>query len=560
MIPHCAPVPPPPDPPRPRPLIPARHTVDIRDMSSSDPHHPDPVERGALRPPVRSLVGALRTAVEGLSQARPDVDDLAASIHRLVLALLDAGIAEGRPELLRAAEHIIAATAAELPGYATAFVTLLPAELDPGQEQVVLVVEDDPIFCATLRATLRSPGRRIEIVGSGAEARARLASGPIALVILDLILPDGDGRNLLLEIRSDPRTAGMALFVVSARLGTQTKGECFALGTDAYFEKPLDLPAFSVAVGARLERQPDRGQVARRDLVTGLANRAAFLESAAHLRHRSPRDTGFALAVLDLDHFRWVEETWGRQFADSVLRRAGARLAKSMSEAACFARWDGAEFIALFIGRTAEEAGRTVDQALETLRQVDFRPGREQPLTLTFSAGVVDVPADQAIEDSLASADRRCYLAKTAGRNRVMAGGDEGARSPLRILVAEDDPDIARLLTRQLRQEGFDPVVYDNGADALAAFPESGAALIISDIEMPTLDGLGFLAALRAHPAGRHLPIMMLTAMGDESYIVRAFELGADDYLIKPFLARELTARIRRLLRRPSVTGIPANG
>lgn len=526
-------------------------------MSNPDTHYPD-ANRGAVRPPIRALVGTLRSAVAGLDLAPHHGDDPSATIHRLVLALLDAGVAEGRSDIQRAAEQILASTAAELPAFAEAFVGLLPAELGPGTEQVVLVVEDDPIFGATLQATLRAPGRRVDIVGNGAEARARLAKGQVALVILDLILPDGDGRNLLLEIRSDPRTAGVALFVVSARLGTQTKGECFALGADAYFEKPLDLQAFSVAVGARLERHTDGGQASRRDLVTGLANRAAFLENAAHLRMKSPTGTSFSLAVLDLDHFRWVEETWGRQFADSVLRRAGIRLAMSLQQASCFARWDGAEFIALFVGRGAKEAGAAVEQALESLRQVDFRQGREQQLTLTFSAGVVDAPTEQSIDDVLAAADRLCYLAKAGGRNRVVSGDDGGAVPALRILIAEDDPDITRILGRQLRREGFDPMVFTNGTEALAAFPESGAAMVITDIEMPNMDGLSLLAALRTHPNGRHLPIMMLTAMGDESYIVRAFELGADDYLIKPFSGRELTARIRRLLRRPSVTGIPA--
>lgn len=525
-------------------------------MSSFEANYPES-NRGAVRPPIRSLVATLRSTVAGLGQARHDGDDTSGSIHRMVLALLDAGLAEGRPDIQRAAEQVLAATLAELPAFAENFIGLLPVELGPGSEQVVLVVEDDPIFAATLQATLRAPGRRIEIVGSGAEARARLVSNAIALVILDLILPDGDGRNLLLEIRSDPRTAGLALFVVSARLGTQTKGECFALGADAYFEKPLDLQAFSVAVGARLERHTDRGHVSRRDLVTGLANRAAFLENAAHLRMKSPAGTVFSLAVLDLDHFRWVEETWGRQFADSVLRRAGIRLGMSLQQAACFARWDGAEFIALFVGRDAKEAGAAVEQALESLRQVDFRQGREQALRLTFSAGVVDAPADQSIEDVLAAADRLCYLAKAGGRNRVISGDDGGSVPALRILIAEDDPDITRILGRQLRREGFDPLVFTNGTDALAAFPDSGVALVITDIEMPGMDGLTLLGALRAHPNGKHLPIMMLTAMGDESFIVKAFELGADDYVMKPFSGRELTARIRRLLRRPSVTGIP---
>lgn len=526
-------------------------------MSNSDPLS-GAARPGAVRPPTRALTGSLHLAVADLGHGGLQGDESADSIHRLVLALLDAGAADGRPDIQRAADQVLASTISELPSNAEAFVALLPSEASSGTEQVVLVVDDDPLFAATLKATLRAPGRRIEIVGSGAEARACLSSGPVALVILDLILPDGDGRNLLLELRSEPRTAGVALFVVSARLGAQTKGECFALGADAYYEKPLDLQAFSVAVGARLDRHTDLGQVSRRDLVTGLANRAAFLENAGHLRMKSLSGTKFSLAVLDIDHFRWVDETWGRHFADSVLRRAGARLSLALQQASCFARWDGAEFIALFVGRGAAEAATAVEAALESLRQLDFRQGLDQPLTLTFSAGVVDAPAEQSIDDVLSAADRLCYLAKTAGRNRVMSSDEESTAPSPRILVAEDDPDITRILARQLRREGFDPLVFNNGIEALAAFPESGAALVLSDIEMPQMDGLSLLSALRAHPAGRHLPIMMLTAMGDENYIVRAFELGADDYLIKPFSARELTARIRRLLRRPSVTGIPA--
>ncbi len=526
-------------------------------MSSSHAAAPDP-ERGGRRPPVRSLLATLRSALAALGDPRPsDGDDPAASVQRLVLALIDAGVADGRPDLRQRAERILAATVEELPALAAGWLDQLPAE-DAAAEQLVLIVEDDPIFGAALETTLQATGRRVELVGSCASARARLASGVVSLVVLDLILPDGDGRNLLLEIRSDPRTAGIPLFVVSARLGTHTKGECFALGADGYFEKPLDLQAFTVAVTSRLERHMEGGTVSRRDPTTGLANRAAFLESASHLRFKSPPGTAFALAVLDLDHFRWIEETWGRQFADSVLRRAGVRLSMSLPQAASFARWDGAAFIAFFVGRSVVEASRAVEQALVTLRQVDFRQGREQGLFLSFSAGVVEAPTSQAMDDVLGAADRLCFVAKRCGRNRVLAGHSGFTPPPIRVLVAEDDRDMTRLLERHLRHEGFDPLLFEDGVDALAAFPESGAGLIISDIEMPRLDGLGFLHQVRTHPLGHHIPIMMLTAMGDEQYVVRAFELGCDEYVTKPFLPRELTARIRRLLRRPSVAGVPA--
>jgi diguanylate cyclase (GGDEF)-like protein len=474
--------------------------------------------------------------------------------------LLDGGTLDGRPDLAAAAARVVAAEDSSIRGAALALVAQLESVVHGAAgcvPDVILLIEDDPQFSRTLEVALQGAGRRIHVAATAKQGREILRREAVGLVILDLILPDGDGRNILLELRSEPRTAALPVFVVSARFGTRTKAECFALGADAYFEKPIDLEAFAVAVGSRLERHTDLVQLARRDPVTGLPNRAAFLEGCTRVRRESPPDTRFALAVLDLDHFRWIEDSWGRQFSETVLRRAGIRLAMALRQASLFARWDGAEFIALFAGCDAVEAGAVVDQALTELRRVDFRPGEAAPLTVTFSAGVADMARDVPMEEAIGLADRLRYVAKASGRNRVVAGEPATAAPSQRILLAEDDPNVVRLLTRHLRREGFEVAAFSDGTTALENATESGAALVISDIEMPKLDGLGLLERLRAHSEFRHVPIMMLTAMGDEAYIVRAFELGADDYVLKPFSIREVTARIRRLLRRPCLAGVP---
>jgi two-component system, cell cycle response regulator len=514
---------------------------------------------GLRRTGLTTSLAALESAVHALALPG-EAEDAADSIRRIARALIEGGALEGRIEPGAAASEVLAADRAGIGVAARRLVELLALETRASKgDDLVLVIEDDVVFARTLEFRLATTGARMTSVATAAAARDVLKGEAVSLVVLDLILPDSDGRNILLELRSDPRTAGLPVFVVSARLGTHTKAECFALGADAYFEKPLDLDAFAVAVGSRLERHHEQAELARRDPVTCLPNRAAFLESCHRLR-QAGLETRFSLAVLDLDHFRWVEETWGRQVGDDVLRRAGSHIATALAQAALFARWDGAEFIALFAGPSASEAGVAVDGALGVLRQVDLHQGEGDPLVVTFSAGVVDVPAGQTLEDTIAVADRLCYVAKSSGRNRVVAGEPAGAIPSRRILLAEDDPDIVRMIRRHLEHEGFEVVAYADGAKALANAAGSGAALIISDIEMPNLDGLGLLQGLRARPEFRHIPIMMLTAMGDESYVVRAFELGADDYVLKPFSMREVTARVRRLLRRPSIAGVPAGG
>ncbi|MEO8138585.1 MAG: response regulator [Gemmatimonadota bacterium] len=504
-------------------------------------------------------LAALESLLGGLAEPA-QAEEAHASVDRILHSLLLGGAFDTQTELRASALEILAQPTAGLAVSLGAFTARLSrsARAHTSRDSgTVLIVEDDSLFAKRIESALDAVGCRVRVAATAAEARRLLQTEQISLLVLDLILPDGDGRSILLELRSDPRTAALPVFVVSARLGTQTKAECFALGADAYFDKPVDVEAFSVAVEARLERNSDQTLTARRDPVTGLPNRAAFLEAVARLRETSPAGTAFSLAVLDLDHFRWIAETWGRQFSDSVLRRAGVRLALALRQAAVFARWDGAEFIALFTRRSPAEAGTALEQALGVLRRIDFRPGEDAPLTVTFSAGVAEIRADEAIEDAIAEGDRLRYVAKESGRNRVVSASGHDLVPIRRILLAEDDPNVSRLVSRHLRNEGFDVVTFPDGEQALANAPSLGLSLIVSDLEMPKLDGLGFLRGIRQHPELRHLPVMMLTAMGDESYIVRAFELGADDYVLKPFSMREVTARMRRLLHRPSVTGIP---
>ena len=422
----------------------------------------------------------------------------------------------------------------------------------------LLLIEDDADLARLFAAVLGEAGHTVTVAPTLASAQHHLGSGSWDLVLLDLLLPDGDGRQLLEQLRSQPTTSTLPVFVASARVGPQARAECIALGADAYFEKPVDVGGLVHAVGRRLERFGQHQAQSRRDPVTGLPNRAAFLEACTTLRAGHPDDVPISIAVLDFDHFLWVRETWGRTYADGILRRAGVRLSMLLSQADCLARWDGSDFVVLFARRTPAEASLALESALETLRTVNFRQGHIEPLVLTFSAGVTQLEAGGSINDALAQADRLCYVAKASGRTRVVHGDATTTAPARRILLAEDDPSVTVLLQRYLQREGFTISAYPDGQAALAAVPDSGAALVITDIEMPELDGLGLIQGIREHPLVHHLPIMVLSGMGDENTIVRAFELGADEYVLKPFSAREVAMRARRLLRRPATDGVMA--
>ncbi|OFV93077.1 MAG: DNA-binding response regulator [Acidobacteria bacterium RIFCSPLOWO2_12_FULL_65_11] len=121
---------------------------------------------------------------------------------------------------------------------------------------------------------------------------------------------------------------------------------------------------------------------------------------------------------------------------------------------------------------------------------------------------------------------------------------------PARILVVEDDPDIADLVVRYLDKAGYSTERLSSGRDALDAVRAKPPDLIVLDLMLPQVDGLEVCRALRAHDKTAAIPIIMLTARADESERIVGLEMGADDYLAKPFSPNELVARVRALLRR----------
>jgi two-component system, OmpR family, alkaline phosphatase synthesis response regulator PhoP len=138
-----------------------------------------------------------------------------------------------------------------------------------------------------------------------------------------------------------------------------------------------------------------------------------------------------------------------------------------------------------------------------------------------------------------------CGLARTLSYTREVA----------RILVAEDDSDIAHLLAHYLQRAGFEAELVSSGRDVLPRLRKAPPDLLLLDIMLPELDGLEVCRAVRSEPATAAIPIIIVTARGEETDRIVGLELGADDYITKPFSPNEVIARIRALLRRAHRTG-----
>ena len=116
------------------------------------------------------------------------------------------------------------------------------------------------------------------------------------------------------------------------------------------------------------------------------------------------------------------------------------------------------------------------------------------------------------------------------------------------VLIADDEPLLTELLEFRLGARGYETIVAHDGREALAKLEQERPNAVVLDMMMPVHDGLDVLRRMRASPEHRATPVIMLTARRSEADVVGALELGADDYLVKPFLPEELLVRLSRLL------------
>ncbi|MDQ7911248.1 response regulator transcription factor [Phytohabitans sp. ZYX-F-186] len=125
-----------------------------------------------------------------------------------------------------------------------------------------------------------------------------------------------------------------------------------------------------------------------------------------------------------------------------------------------------------------------------------------------------------------------------------------------RVLVVDDDPTISDVVCRYLRRAGFDVSMAGDGVAALATVAREAPDLVVLDLMLPGIDGLEVCRRLRTRPDG--VPIVMLTALGEEADRVLGLRLGADDYVTKPFSPRELVLRVQSVLRRAGADSAPS--
>ena len=290
-----------------------------------------------------------------------------------------------------------------------------------GVRPLVMVVDDEQITQKAIKASLNRAGCDTHAVFSASEALEFVSDHVPDLIILDIMLPDMDGRKLLATIRSNPKLQLVPVIFVSARNQLDDKVEALRAGADDYVTKPF-LPEELVArVVSRLERAKVNQDLALRDGLTGLYNHRFFQERLDYEINRFARyKKEFCLALFDLDNFKPINDRFGHQTGDIVLRALARLLLTMVRTTDVVARYGGEEFAIIYPETELSLAAKSLERlriAVEKM-QVSSSGGNPVPLQVTFSAGIM-VSNGECKETLIENADGALYQSKREGKNRI---------------------------------------------------------------------------------------------------------------------------------------------
>ncbi|MFT5425028.1 MAG: two-component system cell cycle response regulator [Phycisphaerales bacterium] len=290
--------------------------------------------------------------------------------------------------------------------------------------EVVLLIDDCYDVYRLLRARLRSESIDLVGVTSGAEGlKAALEIKP-SIILLDLDMPEMDGFEVLRHLKGNPETLGIPVIVLSGIQSPHDKVTAFDLGAVDYITKPFELTELRIRVRSALRLfslMRLLAQKAQIDGLTGLWNRAHFEGRWEQEIERSRRHgKALSLAILDLDNFKSVNDTYGHPAGDSVIQGMAKTILRQARVSDTCCRYGGEEFVIIMPETSPEDAETLCERIRADLESTEW--ARHPKRKVTVSCGIAGIEAGGETTDKTAwleASDKALYASKEGGRNRI---------------------------------------------------------------------------------------------------------------------------------------------
>jgi two-component system, NtrC family, sensor kinase len=384
---------------------------------------------------------------------------------------------------------------------------------------LVLVVDDSLTIRMDLLELLETAGLRAQACATVASARQALAQDRFALVILDVLLPDGDGIELLKEIRAMPSAVDTAVMLLSTETEVRDRIRGLTTGADEYVGKPYE-PVYLVARARELVGNANGGAVSDLQTILLIDDSVTFREALKE--------------VLDGAGYRVLVAGTGEQ---------GLRLAADQHPAAIIvdAQLPGID------GATVIRHIR-LDAALRRLPCL-LLTGSEDP---DAEVRILDAGADAFVrkeEDFAVILARLNAMLRSAG-TQGLGPGMPSLLGPKKILAVDDSESYLRELAGALYADGYELVLARSGEEALDLLAVQQVDCLLLDVRMPGIGGLETCRRVKSVSVTRDIPVVMLTALEDRAAMIEGLSAGADDYVAKSTEFDLLRARVFAQIRR----------
>lgn len=383
----------------------------------------------------------------------------------------------------------------------------------------VLVVDDSLTVRMNLMDMLSAADLPAMACATVAEARAALAGERFALIILDVLLPDGDGIELLQEIRAMPQASGTAVMLLSTEAEIRDRIRGLTTGADEYVGKPYD-PGYMVARARELVRRGSGTAAPGQETVLLIDDSVTFREAIK--------------AALESASYRVLIAGSGEE---------GLRLAADLRPTAIIV--DG--FLPGIDGATVIRRIR-LDAALRGLPCLLLTGSEDRGAEVR----ALDAGADAFVrkeEDIDVILARLNAMLRSAG-GPVAKHGTSSLLGPKKILAVDDSETYLQQVAESLRAEGYELVLARSGEEALQLLAVQSVDCVLLDLLMPGIGGRETCRRVKSVPVMRDIPIVMLTAVEDRDAMIQGLSAGADDYIAKSSDFELLRARVLAQIRR----------
>lgn len=422
----------------------------------------------------------------------------------------------------------------------------------------VLLVDSDPYALQAATLVLEQAGLRVLALGEPLSFWETLEQVQPDLIVTGAAMTGVSGVDLCRALRADPRWRELPVILMASADEAAFAKEAYRAGSDDLVRKPVQREDLVSRVENRLRRSRQQRRPNESDAVTGLPGRRKaerdldrFIQIARRHRHE------VTLITLRLDAYAGAVQRVGQSAVDAASLAFSQMLLQSFRAEDVVSQWGPNEFVVGLFDANGENAATRVRELMAALRTRRFAAPAGATLAFTCSAGIASFPDD--------AGDGRA-LHEAADAALMVAGGATGeetlgiasapntrATGRVDVLLVEDDAAVATLLVHALQSRQYEVRWLRSGQEAAGALlgerPEIRARLILMEVNLPELDGLALLRSLSEQDVLRHTRVIMLSSRSTEAETVQAFELGAFDYVPKPFSVPVLAERLRRAMR-----------